>query len=312
MRVEMRDPVQFSHKSHQGQRQRESARPQQSGDSFQFNQETPTVSKLQFGNPANASTATSVKAQVNTSYYDPKADQAAVQAYYGGGLESFDGFNPSQLYDRLSEAVTKPHHPLAYKPDNNLYPQVDRHPDGNLYCIYSGGGPMFVGDDNHGESPMKGDYNCEHVVPQSWFQKKSTPRGDLHHLFACEIECNSIRGNAVLADFNINGAAGYQKADHGALDQTSNRFSPESGRGEVARGTLYFMLRYPGQIGDSPNEYSTKDLPTLIKWAKEDPPNEYEKHRNVQIQKMQGNRNPLIDFPQLLEKIDFSKGVGHY
>ena len=29
-------------------------------------------------------------------------------------------------------------------------------------------------------------FNCEHVVPQSWFDKKEPMRGDLHHLFACD------------------------------------------------------------------------------------------------------------------------------
>ena len=38
-------------------------------------------------------------------------------------------------------------------------------------------------------------YNCEHVVPQSWFNRREPMRGDLHHLFACETRCNSFRGN---------------------------------------------------------------------------------------------------------------------
>ena len=44
-------------------------------------------------------------------------------------------------------------------------------------------------------------FNCEHVVPQSWFAKHEPMRGDLHHLFACEPRCNSFRGNTPYADF---------------------------------------------------------------------------------------------------------------
>ena len=44
-------------------------------------------------------------------------------------------------------------------------------------------------------------FNCEHVVPQSWFEKKEPMRGDLHHLFACESGCNSFRGNIPYFDF---------------------------------------------------------------------------------------------------------------
>ncbi|TIO08624.1 MAG: endonuclease I, partial [Mesorhizobium sp.] len=35
-------------------------------------------------------------------------------------------------------------------------------------------------------------YNCEHVVPQSWFGKKEPMRGDLHHLFSCEPRCKAV------------------------------------------------------------------------------------------------------------------------
>jgi hypothetical protein len=44
-------------------------------------------------------------------------------------------------------------------------------------------------------------YNCEHVVPQSWFGKAEPMRGDLHHLFVCETRCNSFRGNTPYTEF---------------------------------------------------------------------------------------------------------------
>ena len=47
-------------------------------------------------------------------------------------------------------------------------------------------------------------YNCEHVVPQSWFAHKEPMRGDLHHLFACESGCNSFRSNIPYFDFMEN------------------------------------------------------------------------------------------------------------
>jgi endonuclease I len=44
-------------------------------------------------------------------------------------------------------------------------------------------------------------FNCEHVVPQSWYAKAEPMRGDLHHLFACEPRCNSFRSNIPYFDF---------------------------------------------------------------------------------------------------------------
>jgi len=239
-------------------------------------------------------------------YYDVSGDSAARQKYYGDSSR-FDSMSPSQLYSELSSLVQNTHKTLDYDPEQYLYPSVDRHEDGNLYCIYSGEGPKEA-NAPVGEHPLKeGSYNCEHVVPQSWFGKKKSPRGDLHHLYASQKECNSLRGNA---EFNDQVEQGQQMQLCGVLDQGDNQFNPKAGKGETARSVLYFLLCYPGQIGDRKGEYDANDIPMLLKWSNENPPTEYEKHRNQYIEKLQGNRNPLVDFPQLVNKVDFTKGLG--
>ena len=35
---------------------------------------------------------------------------------------------------------------------------------------------------------------------------------------------------------------------------------------------------------------------------------EWEKHRNQELFRLQGNRNPFIDFPELAKQINFEKG----
>ena len=77
----------------------------------------------------------------------------------------------------------------------------------------------------------------------------------------------------------------------------------------MARATLYFLLRYPGDIANSKKEMPGDRLKTLIEWAKGDKVDRWERHRNAEIQKVQGNRNPLIDFPDLADKIDFRQGL---
>jgi endonuclease I len=147
-------------------------------------------------------------------------------------------------------------------------------------------------------------YNCEHVVPQSWFGKREPMRGDLHHLFACETRCNSFRGNIPYYDF-----PDFEEA---VRDQCGKRetdkFEPLGGKGAVARATLYFLLRYPGQIGDASREMQKDRLPILLDWHRQNPPDEYERHRNLAIFDRQGNRNPLIDQPEWADRIDFSLG----
>jgi endonuclease I len=54
------------------------------------------------------------------------------------------------------------------------------------------------------------------------------------------------------------------------------------------------MLRYP----EIKLPYDSADRTMLKQWSAEDPPGEHERHRNMEIQKAQGNRNPFIDHPE--------------
>jgi endonuclease G, mitochondrial len=144
------------------------------------------------------------------------------------------------------------------------------------------------------------------VVPQSWFSKREPMRGDLHHLFACEPACNSFRGNIPYFDF-----ADFEEAVREACGKrVSNKFEPSGGKGSVARATLYFLLRYPGEINRTSTEYEENRLATLLQWHAQHPVSAYERHRNAAIFRKQGNRNPLIDHPDWAEAIDFSAGLG--
>ncbi|WP_200307072.1 endonuclease [Streptomyces adelaidensis] len=263
-------------------------------------------------------------------YYDPAADTAARDTYYAGiGTDNADA-----LRRALTELLTRTHDPRPkYKPIRLVYPWVDLHRDGRLRSIYSGKDfsaeefiradaaveearlariqELFLHEGTAGPAEFEAEvdaleasmpFNCEHVVPQSWFLKKEPMRGDLHHLFACEVGCNSYRSNFPYFDFpdfeeKIRDACGMRD-DVG--------FEPKAGKGAVARATLYFLLRYPKQVGDTPREFPENRLPTLLAWHVNDPVTEYELHRNAAIAELQGNRNPLIDHPDWAEKIDFS------
>jgi hypothetical protein len=86
-------------------------------------------------------------------------------------------------------------------------------------------------------------------------------------------------------------------------------FEPAAGKGPVARATLYFLLRYLGQIGDEARELQRERVGLLLDWHRGNPVEEYERHRNAAIAELQGNRNPLIDHPQWAERIDFEASV---
>lgn len=262
-------------------------------------------------------------------YYDETADRTASERYYTG-LDAVEG---EPLRAALAELLGRTHAPRpSYKPMQWVYPRVDLHPDGVLRSIYSGktfAAEEVIAADAEierartermlefnlrqtalGPSELRAEaaaieealpFNCEHVVPQSWFGEDEPMRGDIHHLFACETGCNSFRGNFPYFDFHDPQEA--FRDDCGRCEEVG--FEPGAGKGPVARATLYFLLRYPGVIGDGDREISPERLEELLGWHERDPVSEYERHRNFVTATLQGNRNPLIDHPDWARRIDF-------
>ncbi|WP_010281246.1 endonuclease I family protein [Bacillus timonensis] len=270
-------------------------------------------------------------------YYDEEVDKQNITEYYQN--IDFTQSDKKELYNQINQLLTNTHkHQLPYnsKTRNILYSRVDLQMNGKLKSIYSG-------KDREPEQVIQEDYeadrkriesydllqknetktefdlqmavatikkenmfNCEHVVPQSWFNEDNPMKGDLHHLFTCEKDCNSTRSNYPYYDFDdylpiIE--SGSIKVNCGKYEE--GKFEPESGKGEVARATLYFLLRYPGEI----NQYNKKDIEMMLEWHHAHKVSIYEKHRNKEIFLIQKNRNPLIDYPQLVNNIDFASGL---
>src|SRR3954453_8647151 len=153
------------------------------------------------------------------TYYDAAADGAAADAYYRGVAA-----------EQMAVLVRRSHvRTPGYQPARELYPWVDLQPTGRVRSLYTGQewdpaeliradlviaqarereltarlaapGTWAVGA-VEAELEAALPFNCEHVVPQSWFGKKEPMRGDLHHLFACEARCNSFRGNTPYMEF---------------------------------------------------------------------------------------------------------------
>jgi endonuclease I len=267
-------------------------------------------------------------------YYNEAEDKKGATAYFKGLPGQL---SPAQLFSALSNLVQKTHKVMPkYKPSTHVYPWVDLQPNLKLRSIYSGiefDPQDFITEDFRidqeradrfresiaveamgGAERMAEEldlleatlpYNCEHVVCQSWFGKREPMRGDLHHLFALEGNCNSFRGNTPYFDFED-----FQEVvreDCGKRE--TNQFEPTAGKGAVARATFYFLLRYPGEINQVFDVYDKERLKMLLAWHADNPVTVYESHRNQAIFAVQGNRNPFIDRPQWAKKVDFTKGL---
>lgn len=267
-------------------------------------------------------------------YYDLAGDQRAREDYYRGiDPQSLSGLEFYQLLNSLLER-THQRRP-QYSPGRHLYPWVDLQPDYKIRSLYTG--EEYEPDELIRETLRLEDqrmeelaaiqareltpeareraeatleaalpYNCEHGVPQSWFRKQEPMKGDLHHLFACEVVCNRERGNLAYQEF----APERERAIAGCGEKEATGFEPANGKGASARATLYFLLRYPGAVGNSAGEFQPDRLETLLRWHEAEPPGLWEHHRNAAIFEKQGNRNPLVDFPDWARRIDFRAGFG--
>ena len=71
-------------------------------------------------------------------------------------------------------------------------------------------------------------------------------------------------------------------------------------KGDVARIIFYMNIRYNMDIEKLG---VAKSVEMLILWHNQDPVDYYEIYRNEQIQQIQGNYNPFIDNPWLVDFI---------
>ncbi|MEQ8787579.1 MAG: endonuclease [Pirellulaceae bacterium] len=282
-----------------------------------------------------------LRAHEADDYYDADADAGDIDAYYAGIAERADLVG-TLLFHALHKRLMETHTTVfSYSKARleHLYPWVDLRPDGELKSIYSGEGfdaeevirrdlevaamrESLLGRFIKTEAAANPEameaflenleatapFNCEHVVPQSWFNEKQPMKADLHHLFTCEPDCNSFRSN--IPYFQFPPVEEIVRPKCGRRETDERRFEPAEGKGPVARATLYFLLRYLGLVGDEAREMQAERIPTLLKWHNDEPVTLYERHRNAAIHAVQGNRNPLIDFPEWAEFIDFGASFG--
>ncbi|MBW7651496.1 endonuclease I family protein [Anoxybacillus sp. ST4] len=275
--------------------------------------------------------------QQNDLYYNEKEETRIIERYYEHIHDQTDGTFLFQAYHDLIKRTHIRRMPYFLSKDYYLYTWVDLQPDGTVKSIYSGKKKdpravilqdyetiqkryeqfiQLVKKAKKGELDLEQKikmvdkqfkFNAEHVVPQSWFGAKEPMKGDLHHLFVCEPRCNSIRSNFPYADFPF-----YEPESPDEVVQNDcgvaheEHFEPEHGKGAVARAMMYFLVRYPRAIKHP--FVDQINIPLLVQWHKRFPVTMYERHRNAAIFRIQGNRNPFIDKPNLAEQLYFLIG----
>ena len=161
-------------------------------------------------------------------------------------------------------------------------------------------------------------YNREHSVPNSWWGGgQDTMYTDIYHLYPTDGYVNGIRGNLPFG----NCADG---TTYGTAKRGSSTFSGYSGtvfepadeyKGDFARTYFYMATRYMTKTGNWKSGegsvvfsggypgLTTYAVNLFLEWSRNDPVSAVERARNEAVYALQGNRNPFIDNPELVEYI---------
>lgn len=197
-----------------------------------------------------------------------------------------------------------------------LFSKIDNHTLNGVRGVADAYSGVFVpgtgerGDDYPERGDQNGDgeidkrMNVEHVFPQGFFDKKQPWRTDLHHLMATFEHPNGIRGSLPFGE--VKGHADYTNRA-GAKRKDMVAFEPpDFTKGKVARIMLNFFLVNRSAWFMSHREvreFWLAQVDVLLDWNRRFPVSVEEMRRNDEIQGAQGNRNPLIDDPGLVDRI---------
>ena len=242
--------------------------------------------------------------------------QAAVPAGY---YDAVDGqHTPDNILDKLRTIIDN-HTVIAYGGLEPYYEQTDFYSD-TLWDMYSTC-RFTMADANVAQKAVCDGWNKEHVVCQSWLG--SGPMvSDLYNVYPTDARINNLRSND---PYGVVGGSfsGFSKdPQHHGLGKLGSSVAPNIGtcyepddqyKGDFARTFFYMVARYRNNTLNSgngtkmftsnPTNLTPYSLSFLLEWHRNDPVSQKEIDRNQAVYGIQHNRNPFIDYPELVEYI---------
>ena len=163
------------------------------------------------------------------------------------------------------------------------------------------------------------DFDIEHMMPKSWWGGTVNPAYcDIYHLVPGDYSANRSKSNhapGIPTDTTFwNGSFATGDTDIPGLDKV---FCPaDEYKGDFARAYFYIATCYgdsltwvtTGEPGVSMTNEGWQEFrpwlrDLLLDWHRKDPVSKKELDRAIEVNKIQGNRNPFIDYPELVEYI---------
>ena len=241
--------------------------------------------------------------------------QAAVpQGYYN----AVDNKGSAESILSALNSIINNHTVISYSGLEPYYEQTDFYAD-TLWDTYSTC-RFTMADANAPQSAVCDGWNKEHVCCQSWLG--SGPMvSDLYNVYPTDARINNLRSNypyGVVGSFS-----GFSKdPQHHGLGKLGSSTTSNVGtvyepddryKGDFARTFFYMVARYRSNTLNSgngskmftsnPTNLTSYSLSFLLDWHRNDPVSQKEIDRNQAVYGIQHNRNPFIDYPELVEYI---------
>jgi endonuclease I len=187
-----------------------------------------------------------------------------------------------------------------------FFPSTDVRPDGTVWDMYSSTVRNFGATSG---------MNREHSFPKSWWGGDvNMAYTDINHLYPSDGDANMAKSNYPLgevgtASFN-NGVTKVGSNIFPGYSTNATVFEPaDEYKGDFARTYFYMVTCYQNYTWSYLYMVDQNVYPTLkpwaanmlMKWHRQDPVSSKEINRNEAVFKIQNNRNPFIDYPQLAE-----------
>ena len=240
---------------------------------------------------------------------------AAIPDGYYDGVSGKKGAD--NILNALNTCISKNYNEISYKALEPHYLNTDFYSD-TLWDMYSTCHFTYE-DANIPQKKVCDGWNKEHVCCQSWLG--SGPMvSDMFNVYPTDARINNLRSNypygvvSTFSGFSGDpdkhglGKLGSSKAGVGTVYEPDDRY-----KGDFARTFFYMVARYRSNVLNSgngsrmfssnPTNLTTYALNFLLQWHRNDPVSEKEIDRNQAVYGEQNNRNPFIDYPDLVEYI---------
>lgn len=239
---------------------------------------------------------------------------------------AIDGQKANQLIETM-HTILKEHKVLTYSEVWTYNSKIDIDARGYIVDMYSDcklTTAKNCTNESYDESEPCMCFSREHSLPKSWWGgSDSEPMyTDVVHVIPSDNAANGERsyypyGEPNKSSITWSNSVGAKLGQNSAYGSNGYVFYPNPDyRGDIARIYFYMITCYRDknftsnaqarrvmQYSNGVASFKSNFLNVLLKWHREDPVSDWEKTRNKRIEKQQGNRNPFVDYPELVEYV---------